>query len=137
MAFCLEELHRRTNVQHALTIQTYRDMGGVKGVLKRRIVELLEMLRKDADLSGVLPQMFRALVFVDEAGKAVRQRANLNELLAGPAPMPELVKMLVAPGRVLLAEDVAGRPTVMLAHEALLQQWPALSEWLVPTFLGT
>ncbi|MEY9397660.1 energy-coupling factor transporter ATP-binding protein EcfA2 [Bradyrhizobium japonicum] len=130
MAFCLEELHRRTNVQHALTIQTYRDMGGVKGVLKRRIVELLEMLRKDADLSGVLPQMFRALVFVDEAGKAVRQRANLNELLAGPAPMPELVKMLVAPGRVLLAEDVAGRPTVMLAHEALLQQWPALSEWL-------
>lgn len=130
MAFSLEELHRRANVQHALTIHTYRDMGGVKGVLKRRIIELLAMIGKDADLTGVLPQLFRALVFIDEAGKAVRQRANLNELLAGPAPMSELAEMLIAPGRLLLAEDVGGRPTVMLAHEALLQQWPALCEWL-------
>ena len=38
--------------------------------------------------------------------------------------------MLIDPGRLLLAEDDGGRPTIMLAHEALLQQWPALSAWL-------
>lgn len=130
LAFALEELYRRASPR--LTIPKFRDMGGVTGAIGRRAVELLKMVGKgeDARVQGILPDVFRALVYVDAAGKAARRRANLEELLAAPAPIPELIKMLIDPGRLLLAEDVGGRPTVILAHEALLQQWPTLSEWL-------
>ena len=34
---------------------------------------------------------------------------------------------LVSVGR----DDVSGEPVVELAHEALIREWPRLSEWLV------
>ena len=84
MAFSLRELYRRANAQRELTLLAYRDMGGVKGAIGRRAVELLEMVGKGeaADLQDVLSEVFRALVYVDAAGKAARERANRDALLA-------------------------------------------------------
>ena len=50
-------------------------------------------------------------------------------LRATPAPVPRLVETLIG-GRLLLAEETGGQATVTLAHEALLQAWPALHGWL-------
>jgi hypothetical protein len=69
------------------------------------------------------------LVHVDAAGKAARQRTYRDKLMAAPAPVPWLVEALIKE-RLLLAEDVGGRAVVALAHEALIQEWPALNEWL-------
>jgi HEAT repeats len=38
--------------------------------------------------------------------------------------------MLIDPGRLLFAEGSDNQATVALAHEALIQEWPALSKWL-------
>jgi hypothetical protein len=132
VAFCLEELYQQTAPEHRLTLDGYQAIGGLRGAIGRRAGEILNELRKanGADLDAALPQIFRALVHVDAAGKAARQRASGDELMAAPAPIPELVNKLTDPGRLLLAEYPGDRATVMLAHEALLQEWPALSAWL-------
>ena len=49
--------------------------------------------------------------------------------MTAPAPVTRLVEALIH-GRLLLAEEAGGQATVTLAHEALLQEWPALHEWL-------
>jgi (1->4)-alpha-D-glucan 1-alpha-D-glucosylmutase len=131
VAFCLEELYRRTAPEHRLTLDAYRAMGGLRGAIARRADELLKELQaaEAAGLSAALPQTFRALVHVDATGKAARQRTPRNALLARPAPIPQLAETLIH-GRLLLAEEAGGRATITLAHEALLQWWPALREWV-------
>jgi len=76
VAFCLEELYRRTAPEHRLTLDAYRAMGGLRGAIGRRTGELLDGLKAEgADLDTALPRMFRALVHIDAAGKAARRRA--------------------------------------------------------------
>ncbi|MFC1456968.1 HEAT repeat domain-containing protein [Microvirga arabica] len=130
VAFCLEELYRQHGSERRLTLDHYRGMGGLRGAITRRVEALLmEFQEAEAtNLDTILPQMFSALVHVDAAGKAARQRASWDDL-AGSLPMAQLVRMLVD-GRLLLTEEVSGRAVVMLAHEALIQEWSALSEWL-------
>ena len=132
VAFCLDELYRRTIPEHRLTLDAYRAINGLRGAIGRRAGELLEGIKstEEAGLDAVLPRAFRALVHVDAAGKVTRQRAFRDELMAAPAPIPRLIETLVHPGRLLLADDSGGRATVILAHEALIQEWPALREWL-------
>ena len=131
VAFCLEELHRRTAPEHHLTLDAYRAIGGLRGVIGRRAGELLEVISSavGADLDTALPRLFRALVHVDAAGKAARQRASWDTLMSAPAPVPQLTETLIN-GRLLLAGDAGNQAAVTLAHEALLQEWPALREWL-------
>jgi HEAT repeat protein len=130
MAFCLEELYRRTAPDHRLTMDTYDALGRLRGVISRRAAVLLEELREaeDVDLDAALSKIFQDLVHVDAAGTATRRRAFQDELGDMP-PIPQLLKALIN-GRLLAAEDADGRATVTLAHEALLLEWPALREWL-------
>jgi hypothetical protein len=78
LAFCLEELHRRTAPKHRLTLDAYRAMDGLRGVIGRRAGELLKDVgeAQGADLEAALPPLFRALVRVDAAGKAARRRSR-------------------------------------------------------------
>jgi MinD-like ATPase involved in chromosome partitioning or flagellar assembly len=131
VAFCLNELYWQHGSERRLTLNHYRDMGGLRGAISRRIEALLVEFQQGeaADLESVMPQVFAALVHVDAAGKAARQRASRDDLMAAPSPIPQLIEKLIA-GRVLLTEDIGGRAVVMLANEALLREWPALNEWL-------
>jgi hypothetical protein len=90
VAFCLEELYRRTAPEHRLTLAAYRAMGRLRGAIGRRTGKLLEELGKaeGADLDAALPQLFRALVHVDAAGKAARRRASRDVLRARARPSP-------------------------------------------------
>jgi HEAT repeats len=130
MAFCLEELYRQTAPHHRLTLAAYEDFGRLRGAISRRATALLEELRKTEGeaLDAALPLVFQALVHVDAAGIATRQRMfwdDLDKVDQIRLVIDELVK-----GRLLAAEGADGRATVTLAHEALLLEWPALREWL-------
>jgi HEAT repeat protein len=131
VAFCLKELHQRTASGQHLTLNTYRALGGLRGTIGQRASELLEDVKNAAgmDLDSSLSEMFRYLVHVDATGKETRQRAPQRLLMAAPSPIPQLLDTLIN-GRLLLAEELGGQATVTLAHEALLQEWPALQEWL-------
>jgi hypothetical protein len=131
VAFCLEELYEQTAPEHHLTLEAYLVIGGLRGAIGRRADALLEEFRsaEAAEFNTALPEVFRALIYVDAAGKAARQRAAWDELMVMTPPAPQLTQKLVQ-GRLLQAEEVSGRAVVMLAHEALIQEWPALSAWL-------
>ena len=90
VAFCLEELYRQHGAERRLTLDAYRAMDGLRGAISRRASELLDDFRKaeGADLDAALPQLFRALVHVDAAGKAARRRASRDALWVAPAPVP-------------------------------------------------
>jgi len=130
MAFCLEELYRQTAPDHRLTVDAYDALGRLRGAISRRAAALLEELRETegADIDAVLPRVFQALVHVDAGGTATRRRAFQDEL-SDTAPIPTILDKLVK-GRLLAAEDADGRPTITLAHEALLLEWPALRDWV-------
>jgi hypothetical protein len=133
VAFCLEELYRRTlSPERHLTLDAYHALGGLHGAVGRRAGDLLEGFRKakEVDLDVVLTQVFRALVHVDAAGKPTRRRASRDGLMRMPSPIPQLIKTLIDPGRLLLAGDADTGATITLTHEALLEGWPILRDWV-------
>jgi Pentapeptide repeats (8 copies) len=137
IAFCLEELYQRTAPEHRLTLEGYKAMGGLRGAIGQRAGKLLAEFRETqgAGLDKALSRVFDSLVCVD-AGKAARQRASRDELMVAPAPIPQLVEKLIYPGRLLVAENTGGQATVTLAHDALLQEWPDLRDWLGGDYLA-
>jgi hypothetical protein len=131
MAFTLEELYQQDHADRRLTLAGYRAIGGLHGAMGRRIDALLGDLRKELrrDPEEVPKYVFPTLVHLDESGGATRRRAFREELLTVSSSMPQLLEKLIN-GRLLLAEGAGPEATVMLAHEALMQEWPALSQWL-------
>jgi len=123
MAFCLDELYRKTAPDHWLTIDAYDALGRLRGVISRQAAALLKELRetKDVDLDAALPQVFQNLVHVDATGMATRRRAFRDEL--DKVDQIRLIIDALVQGRLLAAEDADGRATVTLAHEMLLLEW--------------
>jgi HEAT repeat protein len=131
VAFCLEELYRERGVHQRLTLDSFVRLGGLRGAISRRTDTLLSELRKShhSDFDADIEKMFSSLAQVDAAGMENRRRALRAELMAMSSPIPELVERLID-GRLLTAEDTGGHAVVMLAHEILLREWPALRDWL-------
>jgi HEAT repeat protein len=131
VAFCLEELYRDRGLDHRLTLDGFTRLGGLRGAITRRTESLLGELRKsyENDFDMAVEQMFSSLAHVDAAGTENRRRASRADLMAMRTPIPELIEKLID-GRLLTAEDTGGHAVVMLAHEILLREWPALRDWL-------
>jgi hypothetical protein len=69
-------------------------------------------------------------VHVDDAGAATRLRAERAEVAVDPETT-QLVDALIGPeARLLTAGQEQGKATVAIAHEALLEAWPQLRDWL-------
>jgi AAA ATPase domain len=138
VAFCLEELYQRTAPARSLTLVNYHALGGLRGAIGQRAHSLLDELRhtdREA-LNTALSHVFECVVQFSASGKASRRKAPRDEFMAAPKPTPQLVEKLIFPGRLLLAENTGGRATVTLAHEALLQEWPDLRNWLGLDYLA-
>ncbi|HEY6635590.1 MAG TPA: protein kinase, partial [Acidimicrobiia bacterium] len=115
-----------------LTIAGYEATGGVAGALGRRAEELYEGLTP----AGMLAtrEVFLRLVSVDELGTVTRRRARQAELVSLAVDRGGLESVLKAfAGFRLLTFDrdpVTRGPTVEVAHEALLTEWPRLHSWI-------
>ena len=121
--------------EHTLTHQAYQAIGGTTGALARRAEELY--LEQDAVGREAIRQLFLRLVEVgreDEAQADARRRVPQAELLALGADedlLDELIDLFAAYRLLTLDHDPASRrPTVEVAHEALLREWERLGRWL-------
>jgi len=130
IAFCLKELHRHTGKGHAITLDTYRQLGGLKGVIGQWTAGLLLTIESDkyADLESTLAKIFRLLVHVDAAGKTVRQWVSLEAVKSLPAPASLIIEALIN-DRLLVVAMGEGPVVIALSHEALIQEWSLLREW--------
>ncbi len=131
LQYTLTELfeHRRGNT---LTLDAYRAAGGISGALARRADQTY--LELDDTEQEATRQVFLHLVTVTADAEHLRRRVTVEELTGLPLDATSLDHVLDRFGRQrLLTFDrnpVSAHPTVEVAHEALLKEWPRLWDWV-------
>jgi WD40 repeat protein/DNA-binding SARP family transcriptional activator len=123
LQFVLFELAEHSP-DRTLSLAAYRALGGIEGAIASR-AEQLYLSLDDAD-RGEVRELFERLVVVGAEGEPTRRRASREEL--GSA---EVVDRWAAAR--LLSLDVHPQtrvPTVEVAHEALVREWPRLRQWI-------
>jgi len=137
LAAALQDIGLAAGDDRTLQLACYREVvGGLAGVLSTRAERGLALLGDEGP--AALPRVFAHLVHIDpETGAATRRRAplaqwpadsaerRLIDCFARDADRPQdAVRLLVCDrGR-------GGEPTVEVAHEALLREWPRLTLWI-------
>lgn len=115
-----------------LTLADYRSAGGISGALSRRADELYESL--DPDQQETMKQVLLALVRVTDDGEGIRRRVDRESLLSLPSADERLAAVIERLGALrLLTFDQTpetARATVEVAHEALISEWPRLTNWV-------
>src|SRR4029453_9769040 len=131
LQYALTELFeaRRGN---AMTLESYREIGGVSGALARRAEELFDGL--DREERRATKQVFLRLVTVEEGAADTRRLVPRSELLSLPIETAAIEHAIDVFGRHrLLAFDrdpTTRGPTAEVAHEALLRSWDRLRMWI-------
>jgi class 3 adenylate cyclase/dipeptidyl aminopeptidase/acylaminoacyl peptidase len=131
MEYALTELFERRDGR-VLTVPSYREIGGVSGALGRRAEELYDALKGEAKEAA--RQLFLRLVALGEGSEDTRRRATRSEIASldvDRASMTNAIDVFGAARLLSFDRDAAtGRPTIELAHEAILTAWPRLHRWI-------
>jgi WD40 repeat protein/serine/threonine protein kinase len=131
LQYALAELFDRRQGS-LLTRSAYLEMGGAVGALAQRADETYDSL--DADGQAAAQQMFLRLVNLGDEMEATRRRAfraDLLTLTADSSTMDDVIDAFAGVRLLSLDHDPATRrPTVELAHEAILREWKQLCGWL-------
>ena len=132
LQYALTELFERRE-SGTLTAEAYRRIGGVSGALARRAEQLYE---EELDVAGreAARKLFTRLVTPREGSNDTRRRVRREEVeqLGGGAGAIE--EVIDAFGRQRLLsfdrDPITHSPTVEIAHEALVREWPRLRAWI-------
>ncbi|MBL8130711.1 MAG: protein kinase [Anaerolineae bacterium] len=131
LQYALTELFQRRS-DHTLTSDAYHALGRASGALAKRAEDLYHEQPEAG--REIIRQMFLRLVSLGEGTGDTRRRALRSELLAvaTDADMTDEILDMYAAYRLLtLDHDPATRrPTVEIAHEAILREWERLRIWI-------
>ena len=127
LEFALEELYHGRRGDGVLTFKAYENLGKVEGALSKRADEVFQTL--ESKIRESLPRTFRSLVRLGEQDRASRRYAKLESFVAG-SPSRALVDAFIE-ARLFVTETTKDDDVVVsVAHEALLQHWDLLRDWL-------
>jgi tetratricopeptide (TPR) repeat protein len=125
LEFTLDELYRRDILGRGgrmLQINTYRDeLKKLEGAIATRAEAECNDLPPHVR-EGALPEILRALVAVGEDGKPTARFAPMSDLATTPDRRDVLDALIKA--RLLVVHRHDDAPTVGVAHEALITEWP-------------
>ncbi|MFT7598654.1 MAG: serine/threonine protein kinase/DNA-binding SARP family transcriptional activator [Acidimicrobiales bacterium] len=127
LQYALGELFDRRN-GNVLTTDAYDAIGGLSGALATRAEAIYAAANSGPRV--VLRRLFGRMVDPRAGSVDLRRRTSVPDLGSGD----DVTWVLNELGRARLVtfdRDVATRePTVEVAHEALLREWPRLVDWL-------
>jgi len=124
LSFALTELWERRDVPGARIHRTALDeVGGVAGLLSRHADSVVARLDKPRQQAAR-----RLLIRLVTAGNTRNERTE-DELDLTSQEARAALRALVD-GRLLQARTVAGRACYQIAHDALIQRWALLRNWL-------
>ena len=135
LAFTLSLLYQEFGAGGTITLQQYQAMGGVSRsidmALKRALADPASApaipAAKEDQLNCLRATFIPWLARIDsETGLPMRRVARLDEF---PQDSRSIVQRLIK-ARLLVADQRSGADVVEVAHESLLRQWPALTDWL-------
>jgi serine/threonine protein kinase/DNA-binding SARP family transcriptional activator/WD40 repeat protein len=125
LQFTLTELYeQRTSA--TVTAASYAELGGIGGALARRAEELYEETPEGSRPD--VRRLFTQLVTPGDEGDDLRRRATLPELADVATDVVDRYRA----NRLLVLDHhpITREPTIEVAHEALLREWPRLREWI-------
>ena len=125
LQYALTEVYERRE-SGRMTIDAYRQIGGMTGALANRADELHDQLPLDQQVH--VRRLFTRLITPGEGTEDTRRRVLRSEL-AGVAT--EVIDAYGQARLLTFDKDPASRePTVEVAHEAIIREWPRLRGWL-------
>jgi hypothetical protein len=129
LAFALKDLYDQCRSTSRMDLAAYEHpgFGGLKGVIQRRADRALE--RAGEEGRAALPRVFSRLLTVRPDGTATRRREDKRHWAQDPAAQT-LIDELTRRDTRLLVVGPDDNPTVEVAHEALLREWPTLTRWI-------
>ena len=115
-----------------LTLEGYRESGGVAGAIAKRADEIYS--RFTPDEQAIARRTLLRLTQPGEGTEDTRRRATLEELVprAGDQEAVEEVVRALVDARMLTAsaDELTDGRWIDVSHEALIRGWPRLREWL-------
>ncbi|MCX6057030.1 MAG: protein kinase [Chloroflexi bacterium] len=138
LQYALTELYEK-RAGNTLTRSAYLEIGGVMGALGRRAEEIFSSLDEEGQL--IAKQIFLRLVTLGEGVEDTRRRVliyELENLKFSDMDLRKVSKTFKATldafgnARLLSFDRDPGTrgPTVEVAHEAIIREWPRLRGWL-------
>ncbi|HXJ64242.1 MAG TPA: BTAD domain-containing putative transcriptional regulator [Actinomycetota bacterium] len=128
LQYALTELVERDEVS-SLSLESYRAIGGVSGALARRAERLYGAMNEPG--RDACRQLFLRLVTLGDGTEDTRRRVRRSEIPAMDGATDEVIESFGRHRLLSFDRDALSRePTVEIAHEALLHQWPRLRDWL-------
>ena len=114
----------REREDHSLTLAAYARTGGVRGAIGRHAEAAFRSLSEDEQ--QVARRMLLRLVAGGDGEPLTRRRVTRSELDADDDERVRRVLAALVERRLLVVDD----GTVELVHEALLERWQRLVDWL-------
>lgn len=141
LQYALTELYEK-RAGNTLTKSAYQEIGGVLGALGRRAEEVFMGLDEEGQV--IARQIFLRLVTLGEGVEDTRRRVliyELENLKFGDMDLRKVSRAFKATldafgnARLLSFDRDPGTrgPTVEVAHEAIIREWPRLRDWLEET----
>ncbi len=132
LQFTLDQLFERRE-GHRLTLQAYHEMGGVKGALSHHAEKTYQELPSEEHRTLARTLFLRLIDPGMTEQETTRRRAALSEFDLLDAEqtrhMHETLDRFVK-ARLLTANQLGGRTTLEVSHEAVIREWPRLGGWL-------
>ena len=129
LQFTLYELAEHGD--ETLTLAAYHRLGRVDGAIAGRAEQLYQSL--DEGERAAVRRLFEHLVVIDADDEPTRRRAAREELSEATADgsVDAAVDLWASARFLSLDRHPRSRvPTVEIAHEALLREWPRLRRWI-------
>lgn len=130
LQYALTELFDRRDGR-ILTLKAYRESGGVLGALARRADELYHRLTIPQQEAA--KQLFLRMVTLGEGTEDTRRRVRQTELmtLLDDKVLTPVINIFGQFRLLTFDRDPTTREsTIEVAHEALIQRWDTLQEWI-------
>ncbi len=115
-----------------LTLEAYRESGGVEGAIARRADAIYETF--DAEQQGIVRRVMLRLTQPGEGTEDTRRRATMSELITRPEETEKVQSVVkeMTDARLLMTDssENAAAQVVDVSHEALIRGWPRLRKWI-------
>lgn len=133
LSFVLSEMYLRAVTRgdgdRGLRLADYDRLEGVAGALQHRVAEEYSV---EPELQLTFQRVFLRLVSL-EGGELARRRIDQRELrFADESENARVERVLnrLVEARLLVTDEVGGKPLVEPAHEALIRGWDRIAEWI-------
>ncbi len=132
LQFTLDQLFQKRS-GHRLTLQAYRDIGGVKGALSQHAEQTYAALPSEEHRKLARALFVRLIDPGASEQDTTRRRAALSEFTLADATQTRLMRETIdsfIAARLLTTNEVAETTTIEVSHEAVIREWKRLADWM-------